>query len=208
MPENETFRRLPQQERSRQRLEQILDAAAEVFDDVGYERASTELIAGKAKTSIGSVYRFFPDKAAIAYALAERYAHQMEELVLECFNSYTVSDSLEQIISYTVDAFDEFYTSQPGCRTIMILSLTSPDIQAVNKRADIKIIQKLDDFFASLNQDIDPVKRKLAARVSIEIGNALQLQSLAEDDEYRMQMVQETKSVIIRYLEPLFSQTD
>jgi AcrR family transcriptional regulator len=39
-----------------------LDAAAAVFDEVGYEAATTHLIAAKAGTAISSLYQFFPDK--------------------------------------------------------------------------------------------------------------------------------------------------
>jgi len=70
-PAPKPSRRLPQQARSRQRFNQILDAAARTFDEVGYEAATTEMIAVRANTSIGSLYRFFSDKSAILYALAE-----------------------------------------------------------------------------------------------------------------------------------------
>jgi AcrR family transcriptional regulator len=208
MSENEPFRRLPQQTRSHQRFNQILDAAAQVFEEVGYEVASTELIAERAKTSIGSLYRFFPDKAAIAYALAERYAEQMQKIFAAYFNSSTVFRSLDRVVSDTVEAFDKFYTSQPGCRVIMLQSLVSADIQAVNKQADCKIVEQLDTFFALRNPEIDPVQRRLAALVSIEIANALQLWSLTQDDKFRQQIIEETKYVLIRYLEPLFSRAN
>ena len=59
-PDSDLLRRLPQQSRSQQRVTQILEAAAQVFAEVGYEAASTSLIATQAKTSVGSLYRFFP----------------------------------------------------------------------------------------------------------------------------------------------------
>ncbi|WP_026097598.1 TetR/AcrR family transcriptional regulator [Baaleninema simplex] len=204
MKENKPFRRLPQQTRSYQRFNQIVDAAAQVFEEVGYEAASTELIAERANTSIGSLYRFFPDKAAIAYALAERYAEQMKSLFATYFNSSTVLYSLEEVVSETVNAFDKFYTSQPGCREIMLQSLISPDIQAVNKQADNQIIEQLDNFFALRNPTLDPDRRRLATLVTLEITNALQLWSLQESDEFREQIITETKFVLIRYLTPLF----
>src|SRR6266511_1332655 len=48
----------------------ILDAAAGVFADAGYERATTNAIAAAAGISPGSLYQFFPNKEAIAEALA------------------------------------------------------------------------------------------------------------------------------------------
>jgi AcrR family transcriptional regulator len=204
MTENELFRRLPQQPRSYQRFNQILDAAAQVFQEIGYEAASTELIAERAKTSIGSIYRFFPDKAAIAYALSERYAEQMQKLFAAYFNSSTVHRSLDQIVSDTVEAFDKFYTNQPGCRVIMLQSLVSNDIRSVNKQADSEIVKQLDAFFALRNPQVDPVQRRLAALVSIEIANALQMWALIEDEKFQQQIIAETKQVLIRYLDPLF----
>lgn len=204
MKNNKPFRRLPQQARSYQRFNQIINAAAQVFEEVGYEAASTELIAERANTSIGSLYRFFPDKAAIVYTLAEQYAEQMKSLFATHFNSSTALCSLEQVVSETVDAFDEFYTSQPGCREIMLQSLISPEIQAVNKQADSQIIEQLDHFFALRNPTIHPHQRRLAALVSLEVTNALQLWSLQESDELRRQIITEAKYVLIRYLAPLF----
>lgn len=200
----EPLRRRPQQARSRQRFNQILDTAAHILEDIGYEATSTELIAEKAGTSIGSLYRFFPDKSAIVYALAERYAEQMKSLFANHFNSYTVDISLDQVVDEIIDAFDDFYTNQPGCRIVMLQSLVSAEIRAVNKQADYAMLEQLDAFFASLNPELDPNRRRLASQVSIEIANALQIWSLAQEDNFRRQIVEETKQVLIRYLKPLF----
>jgi AcrR family transcriptional regulator len=204
MPEKEPLRRLPKQTRSLQRFNLILDSAARVFEEIGYEAASTEVIAERAQTSIGSLYRFFPDKAAIAYALAEKYAEQMQAMCTEYLKSISVFCPLEQIISDTVDAFDSFYTSQPGCRTIMLQSLASEELQAVNKRADSQIIEELDNFFALRKPDVDPSSRRLAILVSIEIANALQLWALKQEDEFRQKIIAEIKFTLIRYLTPIF----
>src|SRR5690348_8081555 len=72
-PAPEMARRVPTQERSRKRYEQILDAAAKVFGDIGYEAATTEAIAREAETSIGSLYQFFPNKQALFDAIAARH---------------------------------------------------------------------------------------------------------------------------------------
>ncbi|NEN88951.1 MAG: TetR/AcrR family transcriptional regulator [Okeania sp. SIO3H1] len=201
---HEALRKLPQQARSRKRFNQILDMAAQIFEEMGYEATSTELIAERANTSIGSIYRFFPDKAAIVYALAERYAEQMQSLFATYFHFSAVHSPLDKIVGDTIDAFDDFYTKQPGCRVIMLQSLISPEIQEINKRADHMIIEQMDAFFAVRNPKIDAAQRKLAALVSIEIANTLQLWALTQDDKFRRQIIEETKKVIIRYLETMF----
>ena len=67
------MRRQPRQVRSQERVNQILDVAEQLFITEGYNATSTNAIAANAKVPIGSLYQFFPDKAAILYKLAARY---------------------------------------------------------------------------------------------------------------------------------------
>jgi AcrR family transcriptional regulator len=69
-------RNIPQQDRASRRLEAILDTAEEVFTELGFEAATMTAIAERSGTSIGGLYRYFPDKAAVAYALLKRYREQ------------------------------------------------------------------------------------------------------------------------------------
>ncbi|WP_411106637.1 TetR family transcriptional regulator [Streptomyces sp. cmx-4-9] len=66
------MRRTPVQQRSADRLARILDACAELLDETGYENLSTRAVAVRAGVPIGSVYRFFGNKRAMAIALAHR----------------------------------------------------------------------------------------------------------------------------------------
>ena len=59
MTEAKSERRVPQQARSRERYNLILDSAARLFAEVGYEAATTNAIADVAGVSIGSLYQYF-----------------------------------------------------------------------------------------------------------------------------------------------------
>ena len=65
--------REPQQGRSRETVERILAAAEHEIGRLGLAAAGTRGIAARAGLSVGALYRFFPDKEAIADALARRY---------------------------------------------------------------------------------------------------------------------------------------
>ncbi|MEU9603616.1 TetR/AcrR family transcriptional regulator [Streptomyces sp. NPDC048057] len=79
------LRREPVQQRSARRLARILDACAELLDETGYDELSTRAVAARAGVPIGSVYRFFGNKKALAHALAarnlDRYAARVDERV-------------------------------------------------------------------------------------------------------------------------------
>ena len=66
------LRRVPVQGRSVARVQRMLDACADIVDEVGYEGLTTTLLAERAEVAIGSVYQFFPDKRAIVQALTLR----------------------------------------------------------------------------------------------------------------------------------------
>lgn len=71
--------RAPQQERGQRRVDQILDAAEQVFVEQGVGGATMQVIADRAAASMGSLYHFFPNKDAIVEALGARYADAVRE---------------------------------------------------------------------------------------------------------------------------------
>ncbi|MFJ2258972.1 TetR family transcriptional regulator [Streptomyces sp. NPDC087844] len=72
VPHATSLRRAPVQRRSAERLTRILDACADLLDEVGYDALSTRAVALRAGVPIGSVYRFFGNKRAMVDALAQR----------------------------------------------------------------------------------------------------------------------------------------
>jgi AcrR family transcriptional regulator len=68
--------REPKRERGKQRVAALLDAAAAVFAEKGYDGATMTEIAERAGAAIGSLYQFFPSKEALAEALFDRFAER------------------------------------------------------------------------------------------------------------------------------------
>ncbi|MFI2434037.1 TetR family transcriptional regulator [Streptomyces sp. NPDC018693] len=83
VPPATPLRRAPVQRRSAERLTRILDACADLLDEVGYDALSTRAVAQRAGVPIGSVYRFFGNKRQMADALAQRNLERWSERVAE-----------------------------------------------------------------------------------------------------------------------------
>ena len=83
VPHATSLRRAPVQRRSAERLSRILDACADLLDEVGYDDLSTRAVALRAGVPIGSVYRFFGNKRQMADALAQRNLERFTEQVTE-----------------------------------------------------------------------------------------------------------------------------
>jgi AcrR family transcriptional regulator len=74
-------RREPQQRRSRQTVEAVLEAVQRVLKRHGAEAVTTNRIAEAAGVSIGSLYQYFPDKQAIFTALHDRHVEQVRHVI-------------------------------------------------------------------------------------------------------------------------------
>jgi AcrR family transcriptional regulator len=78
MPSAIPASRAPQRHRGRLRVAALLQAAAAVFAEKGFDAATMTEIAAVARAPIGSLYQFFPNKEALADALLERYGKLVE----------------------------------------------------------------------------------------------------------------------------------
>ncbi|WNG44808.1 TetR/AcrR family transcriptional regulator [Archangium minus] len=74
-------RKKPKQARSAQLVTDILVAAAQVLAREGAHRFTTARVAEKAGISVGSLYQYFPNKAAILFRLQTEEWRQNSELL-------------------------------------------------------------------------------------------------------------------------------
>jgi AcrR family transcriptional regulator len=76
-------RKQPQQARSSELVAAILEAAVQVLAKEGAARFTTARVAEKAGVSVGSVYQYFPNKAAILFRLQSDEWRQTTDLLRE-----------------------------------------------------------------------------------------------------------------------------
>jgi AcrR family transcriptional regulator len=67
----------PKRQRGHLRVAAIMEAGVAVFTEKGFDGATMTEIAARSETAIGSLYRFFPSKEALADALLLRYAEHI-----------------------------------------------------------------------------------------------------------------------------------
>jgi AcrR family transcriptional regulator len=74
-------RKQPKQARSTELVAAILDAAVQVLAKEGAQRFTTARVAEKAGVSVGSLYQYFPNKAAILFRLQSDEWRQTTDLL-------------------------------------------------------------------------------------------------------------------------------
>ncbi|WP_278002564.1 TetR family transcriptional regulator [Nodosilinea sp. FACHB-13] len=195
------LRRQPKQQRGQQRVEKILEAAALVFDEVGYEAATTHQIAERAGTAIGSLYQFFPDKTAIFNAMELRHLERVQAMWSQAnaqeFWRLPLQEMLTQLTTGVVAMFE-----QPVSRVMFVQFYTARDrFQTIDDNLTQEAIAFLSTILHQRNPDLSTERRNLLAEVCVHSCNALILAALRQpDQEKRDRLVQQIPVLLAAYL--------
>lgn len=128
---NTTQRNLPRQERSLERVKQIIDSAAALFDEIGIANATPSDIAKASGLTRTSLYRYFPNKASIIRALAERH---LQALQLR-FSAVPNELPLEERIELVIEVYAEFYRKEPGYMAVWSGVDSLPELKSIDQSA-------------------------------------------------------------------------
>lgn len=116
--EKSVVRRQPAQQRSRERLDRILEVAQQLIAEKGSEHVRMSEIAELAEISIGSLYQYFPDKRAIVRTLAGLYAAESRRCVREALEAVQNRAQLLDAFASLVDQYYEIVLDKPVMRDI------------------------------------------------------------------------------------------
>jgi len=95
----------PQRDVGRQRVAELLQAAAAVFQERGFEAATMAEIAVRADAKIGSLYRFFPNKDAVAEALMSLYAEALRAEFDAAVHAHAADATPQELADILIDLF-------------------------------------------------------------------------------------------------------
>jgi AcrR family transcriptional regulator len=202
VPENPKMRRQPQQKRSQERVERILDSAVQVFDEVGFEAATISAIASRAETAIGSLYQFFPDKLAIFQALEVRHLERVHTAWGKISSLNITELPFEKFIKAMVAIFKEIFES-PTSRLLFIQYFTS---KTMFQRIDDSLTHQGIDFQANLlkarNPKLSQEKCHAIAEICVHAANALIVVALRSAEPHRAEVFGQIEELLIAYLRP------
>lgn len=186
------LRRVPVQGRSVARVQRMLDACAEIVDEVGYEGLTTTLLAERAGVAIGSVYQFFPDKRAVVQALAERcLATYLERLTERCTDPG--HDTWWDGVAAGIDEYVHMHRTVPGFRTLNLAADGRHDHNAV-------ITARLAEVLASRFGVPDTERLRFALALAVEAADALIKFAFRRNPDGDEEILVETRSLIHAYL--------
>ncbi|MER5945914.1 TetR/AcrR family transcriptional regulator [Streptomyces sp. NPDC001904] len=197
MPHPTPLRRTPVQQRSAERLSRILDACADLLDEVGYEQLSTRAVAGAAEVPIGSVYRFFTNKRAMVDALAQRNLERYAERVAGRLGTIP-ADDWRAAMDAILDEYLAMKRTAPGFSLVDFgtqIPVGDPD-----SAPNLRVADTLTDLLAPhLGRTADDALRRTFL-VAVEAADALVRLAFRLDPAGDARIITETRELLRAYL--------
>jgi AcrR family transcriptional regulator len=123
--------RPPRQQRSKDRVEAILDAALGLVVEHGAEALAMREVARRAGVQIGSIYQYFPSKAAIIRELARRNLERVHDLLaheVEQLFAGRRRPTPKAAVHRVVDAYFAHYRDHPDAKAVWAAAQADPEL--------------------------------------------------------------------------------
>jgi AcrR family transcriptional regulator len=195
------LRRIPVQGRSVARVQRMLDACADLVDEVGYEALTTTMLAERAGVAIGSVYQFFPDKRAIVQALALRNVEAYLARLAARLDSIEF-DHWWDVVDTAIDEYIAMHRDVPGFRTLHFGDVVDVHLLDAERDNNTIIAEQLagllvEHFGAAAGARLD-----FAMAIAVEAGDALIKMAFRRNpEEGDAEVLAEAKTLIREYLQ-------
>ncbi len=139
------FFRPPQQSRSQETLDRILDAAEQVLAEKAFGEATLAEIMERAGVTVGAFYRRYPDKNALLRHLDERFFGEMQKKGNDILDPerWGNAGAREIIEEFTRQAVDVYTTRRGLLRSLFLRARTDTILQESALQVNEDFIRKL-----------------------------------------------------------------
>jgi AcrR family transcriptional regulator len=188
-------RRVPQQDRGERRVAEVLEAAAAVIADVGYEAATMTEMAERAGASIGALYQYFPNKEAIARALRQQYGDEIEARWTPL-----AAQGAKLSISQLVDRIFEVIIDLMEYRPAYIELMNAPKNYKRDPAARIRLREHFAAAFREKQPELTPEAAFRIANVAVQVVKGMKPLYADAKPAEREEIVREFKLLLTSYL--------
>jgi AcrR family transcriptional regulator len=201
------LRNEPVQARSAARLEALLDAAAAVVDEIGYERLTTAMVAERAGASIGTVYRYFPDRIALLQALGAR---NLERVLTRVGDEVSRPEHVNWVAALTgaMALLIEAFRSEPGFRGLRVGDVI--DLRPVpgDRTSKSVIGDRILDALVARFGITDSPELRLRFEAVIELSDALAARAFRREDAVDPRFLDLGAEAAYRMLVPVLGEVE
>nr|WP_189058406.1 TetR family transcriptional regulator [Longimycelium tulufanense] len=176
----------------------MLDACAELIDELGHDGVTTTLIAERAGVAVGSLYQFFPDKRAVVQALTLRNLDRFLAAVVEKFEAGGFEhwwDAVDAVI----DTYITMHREVPGFGRLHFGDVVDPRLLDERKDNNAVIAERIGGLLTE-HFGLPPRALELPLAVAVEAADAVLNLAFRRDPRGAPEIVAEAKALVRDYL--------
>ena len=197
-------RRVPTQERSRRRVEDLLDAADRLVLDHGVDALTTRDIATAAAVPVASLYQYFAAKEDVLLALAERDMAEMDDQVMSDLAAVETL-SVASLVRSVMESFVRVYHRRPSFVMIYLRGRSNAAVGQFGREHNRRVAAMLREFAVDAGlalPDLPPAAAELAVEIGDRVFQLAFEHSLAGDEFLVEQGIAMVTGYLERYATP------
>jgi AcrR family transcriptional regulator len=192
-------RRVPQQDRSRALVERVLDAAERQLGAEGGGALTTTRLAAEAGVSVGSLYQYFPDTAAIVTALATRHMDAFEAL-MDDLVAEAAPGAWTDPAGALLDLFAARYRAEPGYRALWFGPHLTEELREADRRNKRALADGVRRLLVRSELAHDDERLGIVCLAAVHVADALLQEAFRRDPEGDGALLAEARTILRGYL--------
>ena len=191
----------PVQQRAKDTVELILDAAADLLEDKGIDGFNTNVLAERAGVAVRSVYRYFPNKLAVIVALVERNYQAWEEPFESSLR--VLADPNEEVIQAycgLIECWINHFGEQRGGREIRRAMAAVPELRAIDLADGDVMARRIVAALHERGIETPVARLEMIVRMGVTTFDALFDDALLRHGKVPQEVVDEIELLLTSYL--------
>jgi AcrR family transcriptional regulator len=192
------LRHVPTQARSRERLRRVLAAADQVLAREGAAAFTTNRIARVAGVPVGSVYHYFPDKAAVVEALAVAYWRDLADLVAAAAEA-DERGALPHPAGAVLEALAGGFRARPGFLALWYGGLRTEAVRDATRPIRASVAASVQRILAVHWPHADAGRQATVAEMLVITGDGLLREAFRRSPEGDPVLLDESRAMLDAY---------
>ena len=194
-------RSTPIQRRAHERVDALLDAAAAIIDEGGLVALTTSGVAERSGSSVGVVYRYFPNADALLVALAERNRTRYMERVATALADSQLP-GWQDFASRCIDEYGRLAAEEPAFRVIRFGDVIGMRYANRESSNNDELGRELDAILVERYGFPDTDDLVFATQLAMECADAVTRRAFLHGAEPDERFIRAAKRMIVAILTP------
>ena len=188
----------PVQQRSTERITNLLDAAADLIDEHGIDGLTTSDVATRSGSSVGVVYRYFPNIQSLLRALASR---NMEKFTARIFGAMSEQpEGWMAAMNAAIDGYVALLRDEPGFRALGFGDVIDKRFIQPDASNNSVLAREFTDLFVKKYGLAPSPELSLDLEIIIEIADALLHRAFLYERQGDERFIAKLRTIVFEYM--------